>query len=342
MRACLVAVEASVTADPEGCFTFDGEGFATLSGNGRTYGAGRFSTPSIAELRRILAARPQPRTGTMRLFVLQGEHEVSDIGALQASAPPGTLFQVASQFNCLEAPGNRITRVQEYPGDLTQGPRASVSAFPGTFLRHYRAPGPGGEYFVQDNDRCINLLQDLFDPESVTVRSGYLTADDVRDRDAALRALEERYEHLRVGVHEAVEVVYGYDWSGPVPLQFAPRISQVFTSTIALGGFSSRGAGVGLEPVWRGLLRGAYEGTLLAAMALKQRTVVLTMIGGGVFGNPREHIWAAIFDAMDRVQGLLDGPLDVVVTTRSDITSTVKAEIMKRQGAITVVGRVRD
>ena len=33
----------------------------------------------------------------------------TDIGSLQATAGPGMLFQVASQFNCLEAPGPFVT-----------------------------------------------------------------------------------------------------------------------------------------------------------------------------------------------------------------------------------------
>ena len=52
---------------------------------------------------------------------------LTDIGALQASAPPGSLFQVASQFNCLESPGAYVTPVAAYLGDPTQGPRASIS-----------------------------------------------------------------------------------------------------------------------------------------------------------------------------------------------------------------------
>ena len=59
------------------------------------------------------------------------------------------LFQVASQFNCLEAPGSFVVPVADYLHDPTQGPRASVSAFPATLVRHYAAPQPGGQRFVQ-------------------------------------------------------------------------------------------------------------------------------------------------------------------------------------------------
>src|SRR3989442_929187 len=83
----------------------------------------------------------------------------------QAPAPPGSLFQVASQFNCLESPGEFVVPVAEYFNDPTQGPRASISAFPGTLVRHYAAPAPDGSRFVQTNDGPqLNLLEGVCAP----------------------------------------------------------------------------------------------------------------------------------------------------------------------------------
>jgi AhpD family alkylhydroperoxidase len=94
--------------------------------------------------------------------VLDGASPATDIGALQATAPAGSLFQVASQFNCLEAPYATVTDIADYFHDSTQGPRASISAFPGTFVRHYAAPGRAGTRFVQTtNGRQLNLLDEL-------------------------------------------------------------------------------------------------------------------------------------------------------------------------------------
>jgi hypothetical protein len=112
------------------------------------------------------------------------------VGSLQATAPDGALFQVASQFNCLEAPGPSITPVAHYTGDNTQGPRASVSAFPGTFLRHYFAPHATGERFVQTNRECINLLRDALPEHIGRVQSGYLMTQNISDVSAAADALE--------------------------------------------------------------------------------------------------------------------------------------------------------
>jgi protein-tyrosine phosphatase len=235
-------VEREVAASPERCFSIDEDGEATLSAAGRTFVAGKFTTPTIGELRSRVAVRSRGDGGRLVLSVLHGAHPLSDIGTLQATAPPGTLFQVASQFDCLEAPGPHVARVRDYLGDSTQGPRASVSAFPATFLRHYRAPAADGSRFEQTNERCLDLLVDVFDASVAEVNAGYLQTQHVHDSDALAKALVDRFDHIRVGVHAGVEVVLGYDWSGPVPNR-SQRVSQVFTSTLALGGYSRRTSG---------------------------------------------------------------------------------------------------
>ncbi len=327
-----------------GTFTFDGDGRAVLTAAGMTWCAGRFETVSVATLRqRALDHKTAGAAGRARLWVLLGRSPATDIGALQATAHDGTLFQVASQFNCLESPGPYVTRVSSYFDDPTQGPRASVSAFPATLLRHYRAPGEGGSRFVQETDKKqINLLADAFGPGVAGVRNGYLTADAVADPQALVRALEANFELIRVGVHDAAQVVLGYDWDGEVPDSASRRIAQVFTSTVAGGGYGGARLGAAFEPACGHLLRAAYLGTLLAAAALGQRRVVLTLIGGGVFGNPMRLIWETILRAVDEVGPFLAGDLDVVVNGynlagqvgRDEIVTAVRA----RGGAVLAFG----
>jgi hypothetical protein len=120
--------------------------------------------------------------------------------------------------------------------------------------------------------------------DAVKVRSGYLSTSEVRDMGALASALLERFEHIRVGVHQGVEVVFGHDWSGPVP-RSGQTITQAFTSTMALGGYSRDDGSPALATAREELLRGAYLATLLAALDLECHAVVLTLIGGGAFGN---------------------------------------------------------
>ncbi|MFZ2164365.1 MAG: hypothetical protein WAV45_02785, partial [Propionibacteriaceae bacterium] len=64
------------------------------------------------------------------------------------------------------------------------------------------------------------------------------------------------------------------------------------------------------------LLRGAYLGTLLAAASAGRPRVVLTLIGGGVFGNPVAAIVDAIAWAFDQTADL---GLDVILNARQVI-----------------------
>jgi hypothetical protein len=277
--------------------------------------AGRFSTPTLAELRPA-ASRP----GSPRLSALVGAGALSDIGTLQALLGPGALFQVASQFNALEAPGpHGLAPVSRYPDDPTQGPRASVGAFAGTFLRHHRAPGPGGEVFEQGPGRQVELLEGVTGPGLATVTNGYLLRGNIADGEAFRHRLAEGFEALRVGLQEDVEVALGHGWGGPVP-DPPPRIHQVFTSTIALGHYDAgplrRAPDDVVEEVARQLLRGAYLGTLLAASRVGAGAVILTLIGGGVFGNSLAWIREAVLWACKEAERQGCGELDVWVNAR--------------------------
>jgi hypothetical protein len=157
------------------------------------------------------------------------------------------------------------------------------------------------------------LLADVCSPELATVRNGYLLAADLINPKAFSEVLEARFEAIRVGVHDDLEAVLGYNWDGAVPSP--PRISQVFTSTVAGGGYGDATGGV--LAVCRQLLRAAYLGTLLAATGLGRGRVVLTLIGGGVFRNPLALIWESINWALAEVEPVLSRDLDVVVNGRN-------------------------
>ena len=337
----MARAEAAVRRSPADAFTFDDTGAASLAAAGHTWAAGRFEAVAIGDLKgRVRQLAAGPARARARLWVLDGASPVTDIGALQATSGDGTLFQVASQFNCLESPGPYVARVADYFGDPTQGPRASVSAFPATLLRHYAAPGPGGERFVQATDgRQVDLLADACGPGAS--RNGYFTGQGAADPAALVAALEDRFDAVRVGVHDDAQVVLGYGWDGAVEDSARRRIAQVFTSTVAGGGYGGEralGPG-GFGAACRVLLRAAYLGTLLAAASLGRRRVVLTLIGGGVFGNPARLIVDAILWAVDEVEPLLRHDLDVVVNGRNlggmiDLGAEVLPAVRARGGVI--------
>lgn len=319
--SAVARAEAEVRADPRGRIRFDDRGDATVRALGRGFRGGRFEVPPLCALKaraleaRVRAGRPALRP---RLWVIDGASPANDIGALQATAPPRSLFQVASQFNCLESPGAFVTEVAEYVHDPTQGPRASISAWPGTLVRHYAAPAVDGERFVQGAERQIDLLADACDPAVARVRSGYLRGEDIADAAALAAALEARFDAIRIGVHDGIEVVLGANWDGGVDGAPHRTIAQVLTSTMAAGMYGDLDEGdAAAIAICRQLQRAAYLGTLLAAAALGQDRVVLTLIGGGVFANPIRLIWEAILWGADQIGGFLHRELTVIVNGRT-------------------------
>ena len=314
--------EAEVKADPGRRIRINDAGEATVYAAGRSFRGGRFEAPPLCALRaRALATRERAGRppSTLRLWVIDGAGPATDIGTLQAAAAPGSLFQVASQFNCLESPGAFVTDVASYVHDPTQGPRASISAFPGTLVRHYAAPLPDGGRFVQVTDaRQLDLLADVAEPAIAAVRNGYLRAPDIADPAAFASALEDRFDAIRIGVHDGIEVVLGHDWAGAVDGAPHRTIAQVLTSTIAAGMYGDLDeSDRAFVAICRQLQRAAYLGTLLAAAALGKERVGLTLIGGGVFANPIELIWEAILWASDQVRPLLHRDLLVAVNGRN-------------------------
>ncbi|TLS29144.1 hypothetical protein PpBr36_02032 [Pyricularia pennisetigena] len=302
----------------------DEHGNTWLSTGDDRWSAGRFEAVTVADLRERAeqaraATSPSPGAPTprLRMWVLGGESIATDIGSLQATAGDGALFQVASQFNCLESPAaEQLVPVRRYVHDCTQGPRAAVGAFPAALLRHYRAPGPDGQPFVQTADgRQLDLLDEAVDPSLGGRRNGYLNGYRARDTAAIVDALRSNQDKIKVGVQTEAEVVLGAEWYGAV--EGRPRIAQVFTSTVA-GGFygGERAFGASFPTVCAILLRAAYRGTLLAAAAGRRQKVVLTLIGGGVFLNDLRAIWTAIAEAAEHVEPLLSSDLDVFVNVR--------------------------
>ena len=319
-RSLVARAEGVLRSDPNSALSFNSEGFATLKLADGEFAAGRFSCRSLASLTRQTASFNSYK---LRLFVLAGTSPETDIGALQALAPPRSLFQVASQFNCLESPGPYLASVTKYFSDPTQGPRASISAFPGTLLRHYAAPdGKGGRFVQKDPSPQINLLRKLSSPEVAQVQSGYLLASHIKDPKAFGEFLQQSFLDIEVGLQEAAEVVLGANWDGRV--EGRPLIAQAFTSTLAAGGYGhiSFQASEWLL-ICRQLLRAAYLGTLSGALVTGQKRAVLTLIGGGVFGNPISLIWDGIVWACRQVQSQLKEDFTVILNGR-DIGSALE------------------
>jgi hypothetical protein len=285
--------------------------------NGARYRVGTLSLMTLAELRSFVV--PEGVRSTLTSLV-------GDARALHSDPEfNGATIQVASQFNVLEMTGPSITPeegVTRYQYDPTQGPACAIAAGAATIYRNYFAPV--GEQIGQTHDHQLDTLaplgaalaQRLGRPvtELWTMQNGYalcteagLTAvsavlsecTDV-ERDA-LRGL------LAVGLHRDVQVTDVLD--GP-----RPYVTQVFCSALPVS-YGVRSPA--WEPFARLVLEACYEATLLASTQRPgSRTVLLTRVGGGAFGN--DDAW--IDDALDRALRIVEhAGLDIRLVSRGEV-----------------------
>ncbi len=283
---------------------------------GATYECGRLETPSLAELRRRNKSVPAiPGPTTIR-------EAIADVQKLHRDpASAGSLFQVASQFNLLEMVGSDRTPelgVGIYENDHTQGPACAIAAGAGTIYRNYFAEVNGR--IGQSAANQIDCLADLGaalgnDHDRLwTMRNGYALPSEPGLAEIAARleaAGESELDDLRS------RLCIGIQWQTQVTLGGAThRVSQAYCSAMPVA--YKRHPSELWAPFARLVLEAAYEATLAAAIHNAQmhdaRTVYLTLLGGGAFGNdPR---W--ILDAMIRALTIhRDAGLDVVVVSRS-------------------------
>lgn len=278
----------------------DGERLVSLV-NGRVVRCGRLTTPSLAELAIALEGTRHEAPALVR-------EVVGDVRALhRAPENAGALFQAASQFNLLEMTGPHVTPeegVGIYEYDRTQGPACAVACGGGTIYRNYFAPvGSGGDVQIgQTAARQIDCLAELGaalgGPGLGEMRNGYALASS-----AGLEAINARLAacsdfervvlrgYLRVGVQHDVEVL-GTDHT----------VTQVYGSAMPVS--YGRPPAPLWEPMARLVLEASYEATLLIARQLGIRTVYLTLLGGGVFGNDDSWIGDAIVRALGFARGL--------------------------------------
>lgn len=275
--------------------------------NGKSYGIGELELVSLKTLRdRVHDGHGLP--GRLKVSIVRG-----DVRSMH-SAPEntGALFQVASQFNLLEMVSPEVTPengVGRYQYDGTQGPACAMAAGAATVYRNYFVKVDGEE--GQSGDRQLNGLADIglalcaqlkLPLETLwTMRNGYAmcTQNGLETISAHLSKMDREQEDvlremLRIGVHSNVEVT---DHQSDQPV----CVSQAYCSALPVGY-----AGDVPARHWAAfatlVLEAAYEATLAAAVLNAQRTgsniVLLTRLGGGVFGNDAEWIDSAMRRAL--------------------------------------------
>ena len=252
--------------------------------------AGVFNTWTIKQLTEQVASVGNETT-SWPLFVIHvrqhgggvSDNRLFDTSSLQVNAVltlPRPLFQVASNFNAQEN-GSESTNLYdgEYLTDLmsdeTQGPAASAGAGAGAVARLW-----------QHQQRQINLLEHV---DGLETSNGKLVRVEPQKRFGLADA-----QQVAIGLHVDVSACFERAARGQCRfLSSAPLIDQVFTSTVCMPLFKKRDQARAKEAA-KMLLTCAYDGTYMAALARQSVTLVLTLIGGGVFRNDMRDIIDAL------------------------------------------------
>ncbi len=274
--------------------------------NGASYGIGQLELPTLQALRERVKTASGPR-GRIKASVVTGDVRQMH----RAPENEGALFQVASQFNMLEMVGPKITPddgVTRYQYDRTQGPACAIAAGAATVYRNYFVPIDGE--IGQTTARQLDGLADVGDalskalgkPVSAlwTMQNGYALCSasglDAISEHLAKASAEETDAlrgALRIGLHRDVEVT---------DIQNEPPkiVSQAFCSALPVAyTVLPRRQCMAFA---RLVLEAAYEATLYAGVLNARRggsnIVLLTLLGGGAFGNDSDWIFDAIRRAL--------------------------------------------
>ncbi|CAK0892602.1 unnamed protein product, partial [Prorocentrum cordatum] len=282
--------------------------------NSRRFHVGPFEVLSLEDLRRRLAppdgaeatadAAPARPGGGLVFSNVVGDARELHANPDNASA----VFQVASQFNCLEMnePGARPEDgVTRYSSDATQGPACALACPGATVFRNYfvNGRGQGGKnqldclsrregYWRMANGYCLPAKPGSIARVSRAVEADAALAEAVRRR-------------TQVGIHWDTEVRGGRH-----------RVSQVFCSALPVA-YGKSTPSKDWQPFAQCVLDAAFDATLAAGAVLAARRgarvkVYLTPVGGGAFGNRSQWICDALRRAL---QSHAAQPLDVMLVS---------------------------
>jgi hypothetical protein len=300
---------------------------ATKSKPKRTFHVGRFDTPKLEELR-IRAKSSGGSHGTTNTR-LTFQHIVANVEDLHREPKNNgkAVFQVASQFNCLEMVDPSVTRekgITGYAYDGTQGPACAMACPAGTLYRNY---------FAGNLDTLTDVGVTLKNHDPVTGESLYWKMSKggyaLAAKRGSIKALSQKLRNnetltkdamskLRVGVHWNTQVDMGSHANKDKDNQ---HVAQVYCSALPIS-CDNTASDKDWEAFARFILEGAYEATLAVAAILadkrKERvTVYLTMLGGGAFGNLEDWIRDAIQRALLLYRTY---PLDVCLVHFNEIS----------------------
>ncbi len=266
---------------------------------------------------------------SIKLYFLQGVDALA-LGSFECLN--GAVVQVAGQANGTENMGPYVKHPSNYKSDHTQGPRAQMMDPVAAFARYQAELSAGGYRVVEDEKMSRNpairraslgcdFLAEWREIEGFDgifeEKDGYIHPR-LRQEQASVEFLKAHLDRLRVNVER-------------INPELNPNKSmiQVIAFAFALGNYASPGFNRPVEytALQQGqlnvacslLLNAQYR--LIADIAIiearnhpsKRIPLVLTLVGGGVFGNAPGAVDSAVAAAIRRVQKSNVSNIDVCV-----------------------------
>lgn len=281
--------------------------------NGKRIRCGKLMIPTLQEL----------RNNSTDLTVYGAKIKITEIvGAVQQLhiEHPNSTFQAASQFNLLEMASPTITPEQGvdlYEQDYTQGPACAIACGAGTIYRNYfvKLDNQIGQSRIHQVD-CLKEIGAFFNNAALAhwkMENGYAFATRAglekitkTIHELTIQEYESLKSKLRVGIQANTEVTINHAEDHVV--------TQVYCSALPI-----RYTRIDVrewEVFAKLILEATYECTLYAALKNFERTgnnkVYLTLVGGGVFGNPFDWIYAAIEKSVLKFKHT---PLDIKIVS---------------------------
>ena len=316
---------------------------------------GMFDRPTLAELNNCINSKEYADYfKTLETRNIGGgltfNHIITSDVALLHCEPSnaGAVFQVASQFNCLEMFDNGYTPnmgVTIYSDDRTQGPACAMACPAALVYRNYFVKHTKNGYDY--NGQCEQQIDNLEDIDKLLknttnqfwiMQNGYVIIDNVANLEEISRNIIDVgnkivRDALRVGVHWSTSVV-----DNTKKNLMKHRVCQVYASALPVS--TTYNTNISDKNKWtdfaKCILDGSYMATLCIAalIALKSQkriTCYLTLIGGGAFANKPEWIIEAIKKALDEYAVY---PIDVKLVHFNTFSEEYKAEIQERENPI--------
>ena len=285
------------------------------------FSCGSLEVIPLKELRQYAKKSNQP--ATIELIValdMQSQNEVN-VSTMQAMPQyNNAVFLAASNFNGVESvsetiPPNANNFTTNYVYDHTQGPFASVgapaAALQRTIFPFYDKKTNPNEW-EQTQTKQIEMLKDV--DEIYHVQNGYPMLD-AKSKEPK----EKDTEKFKGVIHSNVEVSM-ISLRGTIivlPENERNRVDQVFAAATNVGqgisGYENAVICQDKQYIVKYTLDCGYETTYLTAIKNERQTIVLTLLGGGVFGNPSEMICQSIIDIHKKFGMKNNGSLEKVV-----------------------------